>query len=123
MKKYENHVIWQFHIMFTFCSYYFHMFITFFGLGPRSGPQKSYFCHIQYAWAVGPVHSSIFETQGVACHPPLYPSTCFHSTCQGRYMASIFAQHLLNQLVLGMSCMALSADFAFTTMECRVPGV
>ena len=45
-KKYENNVISQFHIIFTFYSYYFHIFITFLGSGPRSGPQKSYFCHI-----------------------------------------------------------------------------
>ena len=45
-KKYENNVISQFHIIFTFYSYYFHIFITFWGSGPRSGPQKSYFCHI-----------------------------------------------------------------------------
>ena len=44
--KYENDVISQFHIIFTFYSYYFHIFITFLGSGPRSGPQKSYFCHI-----------------------------------------------------------------------------
>ena len=34
------------HIIFTFFSYYFHIFITCLGSGPRSGPQKSYFCHI-----------------------------------------------------------------------------
>ena len=45
-KKYENNVISQFHIIFTFYSYYFHIFITFLGSGPRPGPQKSYFCHI-----------------------------------------------------------------------------
>ena len=45
-KRYENNVISQFHIIFTFYSYYFHIFITFWGSGPRSGPQKSYFCHI-----------------------------------------------------------------------------
>ena len=31
---------------FHIFSYYFHIFITFLGSGPRSGPQKSYFCHI-----------------------------------------------------------------------------
>ena len=46
MKKYENNVISQFHIIFTFYSYYFQVFITFLGSGPRSGLQKSYFCHI-----------------------------------------------------------------------------
>ena len=45
-KKCENNVISQFHIIFTFYSYYFHIFITFLASGPRSGPQKSYFCHI-----------------------------------------------------------------------------
>ena len=45
-KKYENHVIWHFHIMFTLFPYYFHMFITFWGSRARSGPQKSYFCQI-----------------------------------------------------------------------------
>ena len=45
-KKYENDVICQFHIISTFLSYYFHIFITFLGSGPRSGPPKSYFCHI-----------------------------------------------------------------------------
>ena len=33
-------------IIFTFFPYYFHIVITFLGSGPRSGPQKSYFCHI-----------------------------------------------------------------------------
>ena len=46
LKKYENNVISQFHIIFTFYSYYFHIFITFLASGPRSGFQKSYFCHI-----------------------------------------------------------------------------
>ena len=39
-------MISQVHIILTFYSYYFHIFITFLGSGPRSGPQKSYFCHI-----------------------------------------------------------------------------
>ena len=46
IKKYENDVISHFHIIFIFYSYYFHIFITFWGSGPRSGPHKSYFCHI-----------------------------------------------------------------------------
>ena len=45
-KTYENNVICQVHIIFTFYSYYFHICITFLGSGPRSGLQKSYFCHI-----------------------------------------------------------------------------
>ena len=44
--KYEKNVISQFHSIFTFYSYYFHIFITFLTSGPRSTPQKSYFCHI-----------------------------------------------------------------------------
>ena len=54
------------------------MFVTFWTSGPRSGPQKSYFCNmsghicficfayyfhiIVYAWAGAPVHSAIFES-------------------------------------------------------------
>ena len=45
-KKHENNVTSPVHIFFTFYSYYFHIFITFLGSGPRSGSQKSYFCHI-----------------------------------------------------------------------------
>ena len=74
MEKYENDVISQFHIIFTFLSYYCHICTTFLGSGPRSGPQKSYFCNIPghifsyyfhmfvYAWAGAPVHSAIFDT-------------------------------------------------------------
>ena len=36
----------HFLIIFTFYSYYFHIVITFWGSGPRSGPQKLYFCYI-----------------------------------------------------------------------------
>ena len=53
-KKYENNVIYQFHIIFICYSCYFHIFIIFLGSGPRSGPQKSYFCnipgHILFIW-------------------------------------------------------------------------
>ena len=45
-EKCENNVTCQFHIICTFYSYYFHIFMTFWGSGPRSGPPKSYFCHI-----------------------------------------------------------------------------
>ena len=45
-KIYENNVISNFHIIFTFYSYYFHIFIPFWGSGPRSGPQQSYFCNV-----------------------------------------------------------------------------
>ena len=46
MKECENDAISPFHIILTFYSYYFHIFITFLASGPRSGPQRSYFCHI-----------------------------------------------------------------------------
>ena len=43
MKKCENHVICNFHIIFTCFSYYSHIFITFFGSGRWSGPQSHIF--------------------------------------------------------------------------------
>jgi hypothetical protein len=46
MENYENTVISHFHIIFTFVSYYFHIFIIFFGSGLRSGAQKSNCCYI-----------------------------------------------------------------------------
>ena len=72
-EKCENNVISEFHIIFTFYTYYFHIFVTFLGSGPRSKPPKSYFCHVPghmffilfscfwicLAWA--PVHTAIFE--------------------------------------------------------------
>ena len=45
-KTYENNVISQLDIIFISYLYYFHIFITILGLGPRSRPQKSYFCNI-----------------------------------------------------------------------------
>ena len=45
-KTYENNVIANFHIIFAFISYYFHICVTFWGSGPGSGHQKSYLCHI-----------------------------------------------------------------------------
>jgi hypothetical protein len=41
-----SNVIPQFHNIFAFYSYYFLMFIAFWGSGPRCGPQESDFCHI-----------------------------------------------------------------------------
>ena len=78
MKKYENNVIFNFHIIFTSYSYYFHIFITFWGSGGRSGPQKSYFLHIPghicfilfpyFGICLGcaPVHTAIFETHALS---------------------------------------------------------
>ena len=44
--KYKDNVISNFHMISTFFSHYLHIFITFWVSGPRSGFQKSYFCHI-----------------------------------------------------------------------------
>ena len=39
-------MIYQIHIISILFAYYFYFFITFLGSGPRSAPQKSYFCYI-----------------------------------------------------------------------------
>jgi hypothetical protein len=81
-KKYENNVISQFHIVSTCFPYYVHIFFTFLGSGPRSGPRKSILFHIPghicfilfyifvYAWAGALVHSAIFES----CEEELPPT-------------------------------------------------
>ena len=49
MKRYENNVISNFHMIFASYSYDFYIFIIFVGSRPRSGPHKSYV--LSYSWS------------------------------------------------------------------------